>query len=287
MYKLLQKSVGTKQIEDFAEIKIDTPIYDICSSDKLGYFFVSNQCIGHIDLNGKVKFPFIGQEGEKGDSCAFRDQVLFSDPSAICYNSSNKLLLVLEDNGRLIRGINTEDDYYCSILMTKEVQAVLNHIYSSPYPQSKNSISSCGHNICWASSLLNRFFVAWGFYTMRVFGNGHAGYSTSNHESKYSLNCPSGIDVKDNIVYVSDKNNHCIRMFGGETGHSICFGNPTSSNLYPEKIIVDKKIFYIDGKGVYAINSLGEKAYNVYSSESIISICHGLHKNKISILIKE
>ena len=182
--------------------------------------------------------------------------------------------------------------------LTKENQAVLDQIYQANYPEGKTSIATDGHNICWSSSLLNRFFNTWASNPVQVFGNGTEGYSISNHSRGHGLNCPSGIVIKKNVIYVSDKNNHCIRAFGGDTVHSIYHGHPTNpdhSSIYPEKIILSNNtLFYMDGKNVNYLGSSKNviEPYKIYSSDSnesvgmAVSICQNLQQNKISILVK-
>lgn len=297
MYKLIHKYIGTQQSEIFAEIEINALIDDICSVNNLGYFFLANQCMGYINTKGEVYYPFIGQEGVKGinETGTFKEQIVFSNPSSICYDAFRNVLFVLEDNGKTVRTINLGDNYYSIGFLKNEWKSVFDKIFSNSYPIGKTAITSENGNVCWLSEFLNRVF-----YTnekMVVLGNPTEGYATSNHENGFCFNCPSGVIIKDGILYVSDKKNHCIRSFGlnsyyrGVIDHSVICGHPLNSTIEPEKIIfVNKSLFFIDKKSVYLNRIISGESAKIYSPElsgSVASICLGLQANKLSILIQE
>lgn len=291
IYKILCKSFGSKPVL-FTKIKSDFEIHDFCFAINIGYFFTSNQCIGHVDLRGNVFYPFIGREGENKITHGFREAVTFSDPSAICFSQTNRVLLVVEENGKRVRSIDTIDDYYCLTAVNNVDEDKVDTFYRRKYPLGKTSIYTDGYNLSWTMDNLNLVFNSWNSNTLKVIGCGKGGYASSSLESYHCINKPSGLLIKNNTLYVSDKRNHCIRAFSKED--KIIVGHPIISDIEPEKIISIKNAFYfIDRGSVKCLSSFNTKPFIEYSGESVISIAVASNdsvisnSDKLAILIRE
>ena len=285
-YKLLHKNTGTKPII-FSEINTELDIFDICFVPDKGYFFTSNQCLGYIDLKGNVNNSFIGKEGVNYIKHGFKEGVTFSDPSAICFNSPIGQLMVVEKNGKNLRSVNINDSYYCLSAMRSMDDEVVDKVFKKPYQVGKTSIFANGYNVSWTMERLNLVFNCWNRETIKILGSGKGGYSSASHLGCHGISRPSGLLIDKNILYVSDKNNHCIRSFSN--CDKIIAGHPIKSDIKPEKlVIVNGRLYFIDRDTVKCVSfsDANSKINSEYDDSRVISITEA-SQNKLAILIKE
>ena len=111
IYKLAYKTLGVKQNPLISEFQINHEIKDICFVPNIGFFFTANQCLGKIDLLGKVEFPFAGKEDIAVVENGYLQKVTFKDPSGICYSEKLDSIIVSECSGKRLRGLKIKDQY--------------------------------------------------------------------------------------------------------------------------------------------------------------------------------
>lgn len=290
MFKLLQKIIGVKQLSVIAKINIKE-INDICYSDKLGFFFTSNQCLGLLNKSGELKYPILGNEGESGDKIGLADFTLLNNPTSLIFKDNSEELFILERYGKTIRAISTRDNYNNRRCISDSSQKTIDKILVREYSAGNTSIGLDKNTIAWTNSVSNIILILKCNGSIRVIGSGKEGYSISNNDDKYAFNGTSGIAINNNNIYVSDMNNHCIRRFGIENqnhiGNHIVAGHPLKSEISPKKLLViNDNLLFISNNAVKSYIS-GNKSYNdIYVSDNIISITNG-PQNRLTILERE
>ena len=290
MFKLLQKIIGVKQLSVIAKVDIKE-ISDICYSDKFGFFFISNQCLGLINKSGKLEYPILGNEGEAGDNIGEEEFSLLNNPTSIIFRESTGEIFIIEKYGKTIRTINTREDYSSKRYLSDASQKTIDKIFVRECIEGKTAIGLDAHTISWTNSLLNMVFILKYNGDIRIIGGEKEGYSISNSDEKYMFNRPSGIAISNNNIYISDMNNHCVRRFGinnqKNIANHIVAGHPLKLDISPKKLLViNDNLLFISNNSVKSYIS-GNKTYNdIYISDNIVSITNG-PQNRLTILEKE
>jgi len=290
MFKLLQKIIGVKQLSVIAKINVKE-INDICYSDKFGFFFTSNQCLGLLNKSGKLEYPILGNEGEAGDKIGLADFTLLNNPTSLIFKDNSEEIFTLERYGRTIRVISARDNYNNRRCISDSSQKTINKILVREYSDGNTSIGLDKNTIACTNSSSNIILILKCNGDVRAIGSGKEGYSISNSDDKYAFNGTSGIAINNNNIYVSDMNNHCIRRFGIENQNHIVnhivAGHPLKSDIFPKKLLViNDNLLFISNNAVKSYIS-GNKSYNdIYVSDNIISITNG-PQNRLTILEKE
>lgn len=283
MFKLLQKTTGIKQLSTLAKIDLKE-INDICYSDKFGFFFISNQCLGLLNNNGKLEYPILGREGVTGSDVGFREYSLLKNPTSIAFRESSEEIFIVEDSGKIVRSINANDK--SNRYISSEIQKSINKILLREYSSGETSICLDNNTIAWTNSLFNMILVL-NINGLRVIGCEKRGYSISNEDSYCMFNGIRGITINNNSLYVSDYNNHCIRSIGLDHGSEkkIVIGHPLSNTLFPKKLLFMKdSLLFIDNNSIKSY--INNKYNTIYESDNIITITNGPQK-KIIILENE
>lgn len=288
MYKLLQKTIGVKQLSVIAKINIKE-INDICYSDNYGFFFLSNQCVGLLDKSGNLKYPILGKEGQIGEKAGYAGTSILENPTSIFLIESLGELLVLEEYGKLIRSINLRNNYDNIWKIPSNAQDKVNKIMVRDYSGSITSLFSNNYDIAWGNSKLNIVFILNRNGNLRTIGSEEVGFSISNKDNGYMFNEISGLSINGDRVYVSDKNNHCIRSFNLDenriVNHRIDIGNPMTSEISPKKsLFIKDNIFFISENRIVTL--MDNKVNDIYLSDNIVTITNG-PQNKLTILEKE
>jgi len=290
MFKLLQKIIGVKQLSVIAKVDIKE-ISDICYSDKFGFFFISNQCLGLINKSGKLEYPILGNEGEAGDNIGEEEFSLLNNPTSIIFRESTGEIFIIEKYGKTIRTINTREDYSSKRYLSDASQKTIDKIFVRECIEGKTAVGLDAHTISWTNSLLNTVFILKHNGDIRVIGGEKEGYSISSSDEKYMFNRPSGIAISNNNIYISDMNNHCVRRFGinnqKNIANHIVAGHPLKLDISPKKLLViNDNLLFISNNSVKSYIS-GNKTYNdIYISDNIVSITNG-PQNRLTILEKE
>lgn len=273
----------SRKTESFAEINLEE-IKDICFAKGHGYFFISNFCIGNIDLFGKITYPLVGKPGISQVSKGFRANLTLDNPSSLCYSENGKRLLVVCRNGSRVVSLDILNDYYCLPAFSNTVDKSIDPFFNINTKNGGTSIVSDGGNIGWTASSTHRAFIV-SNSVLRIIGNGKAGYSIANKEEYASMNSPSGIILKGNDVMIADKQNHCVRVFSDKT-HSVLMGHPLNSDVLPEKMVLVKDSLYImDKNEIKLMFSSKTKPVSIHKAD-IISFTLGINDN-LAILVKE
>lgn len=284
IYKIVYKTLGVKNTSLFSQFNLDYEIKDICFANGLGFFFTANQCVGHIDLLGKLVFPFAGQENVSAIENGYLSRVIFSDPCGICYNDHSNTIMIVECGGKRIRSLNINDAYYSSAPFANNFDNKLNGLLQDKYNGGKTFITSCESYVVWGNCSANYVFSVWNIDSMSVYGDGKTGFTYSNIQDKNRMKNPSGACFMKGALYISDKNNHCIRFFSTNDDSYGIIGKPLSNSVFPEKIIcVSDKLYFIDNN---VLKSVLKNEMVIVQDEMVISICKG-EKDRIAILIGE
>jgi hypothetical protein len=285
IYKLQHKILGVKQDSSFSEFKLDYEIKDICFVPSVGFFFIANQCLGKIDMFGKMVFPFAGKIDVSIIENGYLQRSTFKDPSSICYSKTFDSIIVSECGGKEIRALKIKDDYYTSKIFSNNFDGTINQLFQNKFDNGKTFVNASDARVVWGNCSANYVFSVWNLDYLSIYGSGKSGFTYSNIKEKNKMTNPSGACYMKNILYVSDKNNHCIRFFG-EKEYGI-IGKPLSKNIYPEKIVCVKDRLYFIDRGMlrYVISSNGEFPV-IVENKSIVSICEG-DKDKLAILVGE
>ena len=114
-------------------------------------------------------------------------------------------------------------------------------------------------------------------------GDGKARFSIASDYKASSFSSPSGIFESDNLIYISDTNNHCIRQLDIKNKKiQVISGSPLNSDTldHPTKLTIKRNmIFVLDGDTVKVTGLSGASISEVYKSDSIDSIEADDHRN--------
>ena len=273
----------SKKPETFAEFNSDK-IRDICFVKDRGFFFISNHCIGMVDLFGNTTYPFLGKPGVSKTGRGFRDNLTFDNPSSLCHRESGKSILVVCGMGNRIVSLNLMDDYYCLPAFSNDIEHRLDPLFNINTKDGKTSVVTDGMDIAWIVSSIHRAFVV-STSGLRIIGNGKAGYSISSKEEYSSMNKPEGIAMNGRTVTISDTANHCIRTFN-ENNHSLVDGHPIDSGTMPGKIVrLKDSLYMMDGNEVKVMFSSKTKPVSLYKG-NVVSIAIGT-QNRLAVVVED
>lgn len=282
MIKLIHLDSSRKQ-EVFAEF--NGSIKDICFVKDCGYFFISDCCMGKIDLFGKIDYPIVGKPGVSVFTKGFKQSATLEDPSSLCYQKNGERLFVVCKKGFRVVSLEIRNDFYCLPAFSNVIDHKIDPFNNINTKNGKTCISTDGNVTGWIASSSNRVFVV-SNSGLRIIGNGKAGYSIADKEEYTSMNNPSGIVLKGETVMVSDTLNHCIRTFNGKN-HSILEGHPVNSDIFPEKIMALKDALYImDRNEIKLMFSSKTKPVTIYKASKIVSFTVGV-RDQLAILVEE
>jgi len=286
MFKLLQKIIGVKQLSVLAKINVNN-INDICYSDRFGFFFIANQCLGLINNSGNILYPLLGKENEIGYKTGLSENSLLNNPTSICLKSDNEIL-ILEDYGKLVRTVNIKNNYNNVSNISDVNRKKIDKLLPRNYNNGNTSICYSSGNIVWTNSLFNLILLLKKDGKLISIGDGSEGYNISNKFCGFKFNGVNGLSMINNNLYISDTNNHCIRNINIENiTHDVPIGHPIKSNMSPKKmIVVNENIVFQDNSGIESYSKGGKLHNSVYISNSIVSITNG-PQNRLTILEKE
>jgi hypothetical protein len=285
IYKLVHKTLGVKQNSLFSEFKLDYEIKDICFVPSIGFFFTANQCLGKVGLLGEIVFPFAGKVDVSIIENGYLQRSTFKDPSGICYSKLLESIMVSECGGKRIRKLKIKDGYYTNSHFANRFDNTIDNLFQNKYDGGKTFISECDRCVVWGNCLANYVFSVWDLDYLSIYGNGKSGFTYSNIKEKNKLTNPSGACYMKNVLYISDKNNNCIRFFGDD-GYGV-IGKPLNKDIYPEKIVCIKdRLYFMDRNTLRYVVPSKEEFPIIEENASIVSICNG-DKDQLAILIGE
>ena len=282
-YKLSKLPFGTSKPEKLFDIDTDFTITGMCHIEKFGFLFLfrDNHFIAHFDYKGKASLPWMGIVNEKGDHDG--EFSLCSSPSSICYYPAMKRCFLLEAGGSKIRFIDIESKYCGGITLSPDFQRYFSKVLSVDKIETACDVDKYG-NLYWTVKDLHRCFKKErdDNRIINYVGNGRSGFAVSNDMNSCLLSNPSGIKCVENLVYISDGANHCIRKVNGNI-ISIAAGNPTNEQIlsFPSQIVHNNGIMYVLDKThikYLALKDLIDTG-TIYTSPNIVAIEGNIKKD--------
>jgi hypothetical protein len=269
-YVINRINFGTDKRNKITDINTDFFISDFRYIEKFGFLlcFPKDNCIGYIDLNNKVKIPWVSN---------------LKEPYSIC--NSKYSFYIMEDQGERIQQLDISSGYVHSVF-GKSIEKDISK-YFSKIKDVKDYRVSCdvGNNgtIYWCNNLLNRCFKFGSPDFRNYIGSGKRGYAVSNDLNYVLLNDPSGLCWENNSLYISDAGNSCIRKCDGKSIQTI-IGNPNKCGNNdgkgldcllnrPSKIKGNKGVFYFIDNLFIKIFSLSDLyCRTIYESPNVVSV---------------
>jgi hypothetical protein len=291
MYKIVNKIVGVNKFTIFAEFEHPSHIEDICFVPEKGYYFLSNQCVGHINMDKKMQFPVIGKEGISGYKRGFYKQVVFDNPTSLCYNKDEKTLMVVEKNGQRICCLNLLDEYYVLDFILPNITDIINPLFAKLNMANKSKgtkITYANDCVCWSSELIHTIFRLDYKESLTVYGSGRKWFSMSEYPEVNSFNNPKGLCLINKKLIAVDSGNYCIRNLNGKD-NSIIYGHPLkkeNAENIGKILFIKNLLYYINNNTVCGLTLNKGNTFSVYQTENeVISFTDG-QNNSISILEK-
>lgn len=291
MYKILNKIVGVNKFTIFTEFESLENIEDICFVPEKGYYFISNQCLGHIDMDKKLNFPIVGKEGVSGYKRGFYKQVVFNNPTSLCYNKDEKTLMVVEKNGQRICCLNLLDEYYTLDFILPSVADIIDPLYIKPNMSNKSKgtkVIYANDCLCWSSELIHTIFRLDYKDALTIYGNGKGWFAMSEYPEANSFNKPKGVCLINRKLIAVDSGNYCIRMLN-EKENNVIYGHPLkkeNAENIGKIIFIKNLLYYINNSTICGLTLNKGNVFSVYKSENeVISFTDG-QNNSISILEK-
>ena len=249
-YKLTTKKIGIKNAEEKL-FSAYGKIRDMCIADD-DLYFVHGSFVGIIQK--KYVNPYIVQD--------------LNCPSSIFYNKNNNRLYVVENGGRNIKEIDIQDlkRIKAQNYLAEPHLEYLKDILKKTPKDCETSICLKNDKLCWLSEVACRGFIYENSDVKLLFGNGKAGYSTSNNITSSMFNFPNGIACLNDALYVTDTDNDMIR-FVNNNAHGV-YNIPCPRKI---KNIGNKLIFVSEGS-VKSILNGGITNLNLYNGNNICAI---------------
>jgi len=281
-YRMSKLSFGSSVLDPIFDINTDLEITGLCHVDKFGFLFLfrDHHCMGYSDYKGKITLPWMGvidQKGDKEGTCP-----LFDHPSSICYWPHLKTCYLLEAGGSKLKSIEMGSKYCGKINLQDSYKRYFSKIDNVELMETACDVNAYG-DLYWVVKNLHRCFKKKMENNMveNYIGNGHAGFSISNNLSVCLLSSPSGIKCLNNMIYISDSGNRCIREVNGGIIRLV-MGNPLNEKIlsFPSKIVINNSIIYVLDKYDIKYLSLNDKNNGlILSFQNIVAIESGARKD--------
>lgn len=275
-YKVIKKTVGKGGSTIVSNFQTNNEILDTSLYKDSGIFIIEkgNPSITLMEFNGKIIKNWIGKDDDSRIQNGSVKMARLKNPCSICHN--NKTAYIIEDQGKIVRTLDLSNRYFQSYTGDKYIEDLENHINnkkSSYY--IKSSVTKTG--VAFVSGATSKiFYLSYGNLE-NVLGDGKSRFSVSNNYKLSSFNKPSGICVIGNKTYVSDTNNHCIRLIDNKGIYIVC-GNPSGyretdeSVKFPAKLIIKRNVMFIlDDNKIKTTNLTSNNISTIYKSGIIDS----------------
>jgi len=282
MYKLLKKTLGSKNISMFSEIDMGFEINCICNIKDFGFLIpiAKKNSIIHINYDGKINYDYIIEKDNQKDN--------LNKPECVIYNNFTKLCCIIENNGKMIKKLEPKTKIISDIYGDK-IKIAMEKFFKNNRRESciYGDITNKNH-IIWTIKSLHRAYI-YNLNCFKIFiGEKIKGeYANGNTTEACGLKYPSGVAFYNNSIYIADGGNYCIREFQKNIKNTLCktiVGNPLQPGdsdgigmkcqlLSPRCLKIKNNLaFFIDNNKIKYFSMYNNEVNTIYESPYIKSI---------------
>ena len=280
MYRITKQKFGTNKKTVLFKSNFESKPLDFCCAGEYGFVIIFDNLITSVTESGQFKIISDRYDGL----------------SSVCYNKYTGNIYVSDIYGTNIRRICMGSDIVATYNGKNTSVTMSSLFYRYDGTDTKTDIDISSKGLIYVNSFLNRCLLINTNSVEFLLGNGHSGYSISNKMNECQLRFPCGVAVYDEVIYVCDTGNHCIRTISGDNTIVVagrpnesgdkdgCFHNSLLDS--PSSLSIDNDIgYFIDVKKVKYLSLIDNSVGSISNVDNPISVC--IHEDKSLVILEE